>query len=73
MPPSVLEVTYEASAPAIICAPVLSLPKRVMNCAATVVFVSFVNRFLPRFIRQGASHILMGDVRRRIRGKKALV
>ena len=37
------------------------------------VFVSFVNRFLPRFIRQGASQILMGDVRRRIRRKKALI
>lgn len=37
------------------------------------VFVSFVNRFLPRFIRQGASQLLMGDVRRRIRGKKALI
>ncbi len=37
------------------------------------VFVSFVNRFLPRFIRHAGSQVMMGDVRRRIRGKKALI
>jgi len=37
------------------------------------VFVSFVNRFLPRFIRHGGSQLMMGDVRRRMRAKKALI
>ncbi|MGU3498001.1 oxygenase MpaB family protein [Mycobacterium sp. C31M] len=37
------------------------------------VFVAFVNRFIPRFIRHGGSHILLGDVRRRVRNKKALI
>ena len=37
------------------------------------VFVSFVNRFLPRFIRHGGSQVMMGDVRRRIRRKKNLI
>ncbi|MGW0161271.1 oxygenase MpaB family protein [Mycobacterium sp. NPDC003323] len=36
-------------------------------------FVAFVNRFIPRFIRHGGSQILLGDVRRRIRTKKALI
>lgn len=30
-------------------------------------FVSFVNRFLPRFLRHGGSHVMMADLRRRIR------
>lgn len=37
------------------------------------VFVAFVNRFIPRFIRHGGSHVLLGDVRRRVRAKKALI
>ena len=37
------------------------------------VFVSFVNRFLPRFIRHGGSLVMMGDLRRRIRTKKPLI
>ena len=28
--------------------------------------VAFVNRFLPVFIRQGGSHIVLADVRRRV-------
>ncbi len=35
--------------------------------------VAFVNRFLPVFIRQGGSHILLADVRRRVRAHKGLV
>jgi len=35
--------------------------------------VAFVNRFLPVFIRQGGSHILLADVRRRVRARSALV
>ncbi|MCV7280073.1 DUF2236 domain-containing protein [Mycolicibacterium flavescens] len=35
--------------------------------------VSFVNRFLPVFIRQGGSYVLLADVRRRVRAHKALV
>ncbi|QNG19641.1 DUF2236 domain-containing protein [Rhodococcus triatomae] len=31
------------------------------------IFVSFVNRFLPKFIRHGGSFMLMRDLRRRIR------
>jgi uncharacterized protein (DUF2236 family) len=35
--------------------------------------VAFVNRFLPVFIRQGGSHVLLADVRRRVRDHRALV
>ncbi|MGV0791611.1 oxygenase MpaB family protein [Mycolicibacterium sp. XJ1819] len=35
--------------------------------------VAFVNRFLPVFIRQGGSYVLLTDVRRRIRGRRALI
>jgi uncharacterized protein (DUF2236 family) len=35
--------------------------------------VAFVNRFLPAFIRQGGSHVLLADVRRRVRNQRALV
>lgn len=37
------------------------------------VLVAAVNRVLPRFVRQGATRVLMGDVRRRIRRHKALI
>jgi uncharacterized protein (DUF2236 family) len=36
-------------------------------------FVAFVNRFLPVFIRQGGSYVLLADVRRRVRQERALV
>lgn len=36
-------------------------------------FVAFVNRFLPPFIRQGGSHLLLADVRRRVRRHRRLV
>lgn len=35
--------------------------------------VAFVNRFLPVFIRQGGSYVLLADVRRRARQNRALV
>lgn len=35
--------------------------------------VAFVNRFLPPFIRQGGSHVLLADVRRRVRAHRAVV
>jgi uncharacterized protein (DUF2236 family) len=35
--------------------------------------VAFVNRFLPVFIRQGGSYVLLADVRHRVRQKRALV
>jgi uncharacterized protein (DUF2236 family) len=35
--------------------------------------VAFVNRFLPVFIRQGGSHVLLADVRYRVRRQRALV
>lgn len=35
--------------------------------------VAFVNRFMPVFLRQGGSYLLLYDVRRRVRGKRALV
>ncbi|MGZ6779253.1 MAG: oxygenase MpaB family protein [Mycobacterium sp.] len=35
--------------------------------------VAFVNRFLPVVIRQGDSHIVLADVRRRIRAQSSLV
>lgn len=36
-------------------------------------FVAFVNRFIPRFVRHGGSHALMADIRRRIRKNKQLI
>ncbi|WP_280438519.1 oxygenase MpaB family protein [Nocardia carnea] len=36
-------------------------------------FVGFVNRFIPRFLRHGGSHALMADVRRRIEKQKNLI
>lgn len=36
-------------------------------------FVAFVNRFLPEFIRQGGSYVLLADVRRRSRRQRRLV
>jgi uncharacterized protein (DUF2236 family) len=35
--------------------------------------VALVNRFLPVFIRQGGSYVLLADVRRRVRAHRALV
>ena len=35
--------------------------------------VALVNRFLPVFIRQGGSYLLLADVRRRVRDHRALV
>ncbi len=35
--------------------------------------VAFVNRFLPVFVRQGGSYVLLADVRRRVRTQRALV
>jgi uncharacterized protein (DUF2236 family) len=35
--------------------------------------VAFVNRFLPKFIRQGGSYLLLADVRRRIRRRRKLI
>jgi uncharacterized protein (DUF2236 family) len=35
--------------------------------------VAFVNRFLPMFIREGGSYLLLADVRRRVRTHRALV
>jgi uncharacterized protein (DUF2236 family) len=36
-------------------------------------FVAFVNRFLPGFIRQGGSYVLLADVRMRVRHQRRLV
>ncbi|MGI5222894.1 oxygenase MpaB family protein [Nocardia sp. CA-290969] len=36
-------------------------------------FVGFVNRFIPRFLRHGGSHTLMADIRRRIKKQKNLI
>ncbi|WP_280235564.1 oxygenase MpaB family protein [Nocardia cyriacigeorgica] len=36
-------------------------------------FVGFVNRFIPRFLRFGGSYALMADLRRRIRKQKNLI
>jgi uncharacterized protein (DUF2236 family) len=35
--------------------------------------VAFANRFLPVFIRQGGSFVVLGDVRRRVRAHRSLV
>ncbi len=36
-------------------------------------FVAFVNRFLPQFIRQGGSQVLLADIRRRVRRGKNVI
>ena len=36
-------------------------------------FVAFANRFLPGFVRQGGSHVLLADVRMRVRRQRRLV
>ncbi|KWX65745.1 oxygenase MpaB family protein [Mycobacterium sp. NAZ190054] len=36
-------------------------------------FVAFVNRFLPGFVRQGGSYVLLADVRMRVRRHRQLV
>jgi uncharacterized protein (DUF2236 family) len=35
--------------------------------------VAFVNRFLPKFVRQGGSYVLLADVRSRIRRRRNLI
>jgi uncharacterized protein (DUF2236 family) len=35
--------------------------------------VAFANRFIPRFLRQGGSYVLLADVRRRVRRQKPLL
>lgn len=35
--------------------------------------VAFANRFLPQFIRQGGSYLLLADVRSRIRRRRNLI
>jgi uncharacterized protein (DUF2236 family) len=35
--------------------------------------VAFANRFLPKFIRQGGSYLLLADVRRRVRRRRNLI
>ena len=35
--------------------------------------VAFTNRFLPVFVRQGGSYIVLADVRRRVRAHSSLV
>lgn len=35
--------------------------------------VASVNRFLPPFVRQGGSHVLLADVRRRVRAGRPLL
>ncbi len=37
------------------------------------VLVAFVNRFLPPFLRQGGSHVLLADVRHRVRRHRPLI
>ena len=37
------------------------------------IFVAFVNRFLPPVVRQGGSHVLLADVRMRVRRQRRLV
>ncbi|MGV9803188.1 oxygenase MpaB family protein [Mycobacterium sp. NPDC003449] len=37
------------------------------------VLVAFGNRFLPIFVRQGGSHLLLADVRRRVRSGRPLI
>lgn len=40
---------------------------------ALFLLVAFVNRFLPPFLRQGGSYLLLADVRRRVRAHRRLI
>jgi len=46
---------------------------RQRNFETLFLLVALANRFLPRFIRQGGSHLLLADVRRRVRHQESLI
>ncbi len=46
---------------------------RQRNFETLFLLVAFANRFLPGFIRQGGSHLLLADVRRRVRHHESLI
>jgi uncharacterized protein (DUF2236 family) len=48
-------------------------PRRQWLFESLFLTVAFVNRFLPVFIRQGGSHVLLADVRRRVRTGRPLI
>jgi uncharacterized protein (DUF2236 family) len=48
-------------------------PRRQWAFERLFLIVAFGNRFLPGFVRQGGSHLLLADVRRRVRTHRALV
>ena len=48
-------------------------PKRQWLFESLFLVVAFVNRFLPVFIRQGGSYVLLADVRRRVRANERLI
>ncbi|WP_319456564.1 MULTISPECIES: oxygenase MpaB family protein [unclassified Mycobacterium] len=48
-------------------------PKRQWLFESLFLVVAFVNRFLPIFIRQGGSYVLLADVRRRVRTNQRLI
>jgi uncharacterized protein (DUF2236 family) len=48
-------------------------PKRQWMFETLFLMVAFVNRFLPVFIRQGGSYVLLADVRRRVRTHRQLI
>jgi uncharacterized protein (DUF2236 family) len=48
-------------------------PTRQRLFEALFLVVAFVNRFIPVFLRQGGSYVLLADVRRRVRAHERLV
>lgn len=48
-------------------------PRRQWMFESLFLTVAFGNRFLPVFIRQGGSHVLLADVRRRVRAGRPLI
>jgi len=48
-------------------------PTRQWLFESLFLIVAFVNRFLPIFIRQGGSYVLLADVRRRVRANQRLI
>lgn len=48
-------------------------PLRQFLFESLFLLVAFVNRFMPVFLRQGGSYVLLADVRRRVRAHRALV
>ena len=48
-------------------------PRRQWLFESLFLAVAFANRFLPAFVRQGGSYVLLADVRRRVKAGSPLI